>query len=56
MNWDNLLTIKRVGLEKYHDSKNDARSNFQRDYDRLIFSSPFQIGRASCRERVCHYV
>ncbi len=42
MNWDNLLTIKRVGLEKYHDSKNDARSNFQRDYDRLIFSSPFR--------------
>ena len=42
MEWNSLLTTIRLGMEKYHDEKKDARSNFQRDYDRLIFSSPFR--------------
>lgn len=43
MNWEQLLTTKRLGQEEYK-SKNqpDARTQFQMDYDRLIFSSPFR--------------
>ncbi|MDD6210050.1 MAG: dNTP triphosphohydrolase [Bacteroidales bacterium] len=41
MEWKKLLSGKRVGMEKYHERKHD-RTNFQRDYDRLIFSSPFR--------------
>ena len=42
MNWEQLICDKRLGLEEYHDSKRHTRSDFQRDYDRLIFSSPFR--------------
>lgn len=42
MNWEQLLSAKRFGLEKYHDDKHHDRTDFQRDYDRLIFSSPFR--------------
>lgn len=41
MNWTQLLSDKRFGMEEYSDRKHD-RSDFQRDYDRLIFSSPFR--------------
>lgn len=43
MNWQQLLSSKRLGLEtrKYKD-RQEMRSEFQRDYDRLIFSSPFR--------------
>ncbi|MCC8133708.1 MAG: dNTP triphosphohydrolase [Tannerellaceae bacterium] len=41
MNWDQLLSGKRFGMEEYDDRKHD-RTDFQRDYDRLIFSSPFR--------------
>ncbi|VAW15451.1 Deoxyguanosinetriphosphate triphosphohydrolase [hydrothermal vent metagenome] len=43
MNWNELLSTKRLGLE---DRGGEAvlkdRSQFQRDYDRIIFSSPFR--------------
>ncbi len=43
MNWDRLICDKRFGLEHYHDPKKSAlRSDFRRDYDRLVFSSPFR--------------
>lgn len=42
MNWDLLLCDKRLGMEEYHDDRHHTRSDFQRDYDRLIFSSPFR--------------
>lgn len=42
MNWDSLICDKRLGMEDYVDSRNRIRSDFQRDYDRLIFSSPFR--------------
>lgn len=42
MNWDSLISDKRFGLEHYHDSKPGVRSDFQRDFDRLVFSSPFR--------------
>ena len=41
MNWSQLLSGKRLGVEHYHERKHE-RTNFQRDYDRLIFSSPFR--------------
>lgn len=43
MNWDKLLSAKRWGYEdKYIENHIDARSEFQKDYDRIIFSSPFR--------------
>jgi dGTPase len=40
--WNKLLSSKRFGNEDFHDSRIQDRSEFQRDYDRLIFSSPFR--------------
>ena len=42
MNWNQLICDKRLGLEHYHDNKGGVRSDFQRDFDRLVFSSPFR--------------
>ncbi len=42
MNWNQLLSTKRFGQEAYHAERIDDRSEFQRDYDRLIFSAPFR--------------
>ena len=42
MHWDRLICDKRFGLENYHDPRQGSRSDFQRDYDRLVFSSPFR--------------
>jgi len=42
MNWTQLLSTKRFGQEAYHAVRDDDRSEFQRDYDRLIFSAPFR--------------
>ncbi len=43
MNWERLVNDKRFGLEDYHDPKKDTtRTDFRRDYDRLVFSSPFR--------------
>ena len=42
MDWNRLISDKRLGLEQYHDPQKQTRSDFQRDYDRLIFSSPFR--------------
>jgi dGTPase len=43
MKWDKLLSAKRLGLEnKEIKNTEEIRSQFQRDYDRIIFSSPFR--------------
>lgn len=42
MNWSQLISNKRYGMEQYHAARKDDRSEFQRDYDRLIFSAPFR--------------
>ncbi len=42
MNWNKLLSNKRFGLEDLHLRNHDDRTEFQRDYDRLIFSSAFR--------------
>ncbi len=42
MNWKQLISNKRFGLEELHAKRKDDRTEFQRDYDRLIFSAPFR--------------
>lgn len=42
MNWQQLISNKRFGLEHLHEGRKDDRTEFQRDYDRLIFSAPFR--------------
>lgn len=42
MNWPQLISDKRFGLEDFHDPRRGSRSDFQRDFDRLVFSSPFR--------------
>lgn len=42
MNWLQLLSTKRFGMETYVDGCPHERTEYQRDYDRLIFSSPFR--------------
>lgn len=41
MKWEQLLSNKRFGQEKT-PHREDDRSEFQRDFDRLIFSAPFR--------------
>lgn len=43
MEWPRLINDTRFGLEDYADPKRGyARTDFRRDYDRLVFSSPFR--------------
>lgn len=43
MDWKTLLSAKRWGNEEnYRENYVEARSEFQRDYDRIIFSSQFR--------------
>ncbi|WP_072529731.1 deoxyguanosinetriphosphate triphosphohydrolase [Bacteroides ilei] len=42
MNWKQLISNKRFGLESFHETRKEDRTEFQRDYDRLIFSAPFR--------------
>ena len=43
MDWNKLLSTKRLGMEDWESSnKKEDRTQFQRDYDRIIFSSPFR--------------
>ncbi len=42
MDWHNLLSTKRTGQEELPEASRHDRTQFQRDYDRLIFSSPFR--------------
>lgn len=42
MNWQELISNIRLGQESRHPDRHDDRSEFKRDYDRLIFSAPFR--------------
>ena len=42
MQWEKLISNKRLGQEHRHTMRHDDRSEFKRDYDRLIFSAPFR--------------
>src|SRR5689334_3016963 len=39
MSWDKLLSRKRLG---WSGEERDSRNPFQRDYDRILFSSAFR--------------
>ena len=42
MDWERLISAKRLGMEGIESAHRDDRSAFLRDYDRLIFSAPFR--------------
>ena len=42
MEWTRLISNKRLGQEQRHIERHDDRTEFKRDYDRLIFSAPFR--------------
>lgn len=42
MTWPRLVNDSRYGLEETATDKVGVRSDFRRDYDRLVFSSPFR--------------
>jgi dGTPase len=43
MDWHKLISTQRLGMEDWESSgKMEDRTQFQRDYDRIIFSSPFR--------------
>lgn len=42
MNWKQLLLPRRLGKKEEDQISIDDRSQFQRDYDRIIFSAPFR--------------
>lgn len=42
MKWEKLISNCRLGQEHRHLERHDDRTEFKRDYDRLIFSAPFR--------------
>ena len=42
MNWQQLISSKRLGKENKPARLEERRTEFQRDFDRLIFSAPFR--------------
>lgn len=42
MDWNTLISVKRLGKPTSGKITPESRTEFQRDYDRLIFSSPFR--------------
>ena len=42
MDWKRLISNKRLGQEHRLSARFDDRTEFKRDYDRLIFSAPFR--------------
>ena len=42
MDWHQLISNCRLGQEHRHPVRHDDRTEFKRDYDRLIFSAPFR--------------
>lgn len=47
MDWNRLLCANRLGAPRYeHTSPESGRSDFHKDHDRIVFSSPFRrMGR-----------
>ena len=42
MEWKQLISARRLGKEDASRPLPERRTEFQRDYDRLIFSAPFR--------------
>ena len=53
MEWKQLISNKRLGQEQRHTERHDDRSEFKRDYDRLIFSAPLP-GSVFVHNRLTH--
>lgn len=53
LKWEQLLNGKRIRLlfedVESHKAKDDLRSEFQRDYDRSLFSTPYGGSRTRPR-------
>ena len=53
MDWKRLISAKRFGMEEFHEERQENRSEFQRDYDRLVFSAPFRRLQTWFRRKIC---
>lgn len=53
MHWEKLITSKRFGMEQYHDDRHHTRTDFQRDYDRLVSRPRFVDYRTKHRYFLC---
>ena len=42
MDWLKLLSDERLGVTKSQKQKHDGRSQFQKDFDRIVFSPAFR--------------
>ena len=42
MEWNKLLSSRRIGREQQNPKDVDPRTDFTRDWDRIIFSSAFR--------------
>jgi len=42
LDWKLLLSDERLGIEKNQFTKKDGRSQFQKDFDRIVFSPAFR--------------
>lgn len=42
MHWEQLLNSNRIGIDELHSQKSDGRSQFQKDFDRIVFSPAFR--------------
>ena len=42
MNWEKLLNSNRMGIDAEHSQRSDGRSQFQKDFDRIVFSPAFR--------------
>lgn len=56
MNWKQLISNKRFGLEFLHEERKEDRTEFQRDYDRLIFRPRSAVYRTRHRYSRCQEV
>jgi len=41
MNWRDLISAKRFGMEEFHKHREENRSEFQRDYEPIGFFGSF---------------
>lgn len=49
MDWQTLISSKRLGKEDKPKPLEERRTEFQRDYDRLIFRPPFDVCKTKHR-------
>ncbi len=55
MDWNKLITTERFKSESFN-LKTDARTEFERDVDRIIFSTPFREYRYNRDSQRKHFL